>query len=241
MSTNRTHRIDHDTAERLLDGAGVGAGTDHEALARLLAAAAAPAAEHELPGEEAAVAVFRTARLAPAAASGRSRTSCTSRSHRRRPARTPAVFLAAKVAVAVLATAVGGVAVAAGTGHLPAVMGGESEDGAPGHSPSAGTRAPGARAPGTPADAPSGSSSAAPPDLAGGPSGATGDPPAPRPTDSPHGAAPPAQNGRHEAGDRPGTPRPTRSPGAPAARPTGPPATAPSPPRKDPPATRPAG
>ncbi|MFE9632372.1 hypothetical protein [Streptomyces sp. NPDC006463] len=238
---NRTHRIDSDTAERLLDGAGVGAGTDHDALVRLLAAAAAPAATCELSGEEAAVAVFRTARLAPAAVSGGSRTPRTSRSSRKRPVRAPGLLLAAKVAAAVLASAVGGVAVAAGTGHLPAVMGGESEDSVPDHSPSstpsAGTGAPGARAPGTPADSPS----AAPPDLAGGPGGTSSGSSAPRPPHSPHGSAPPEQTGRHEPGDRPGTPRPTGTPGAPAAHQTGLPATAPSPPRKDAPATRPTG
>lgn len=115
MSTDRSRRIDHDTAERLLAGRAVG----HEALAGLLSAAAAPAADGELAGEQAALAAFRAARLAPVP----------------RPAPVPrrmftsasAKVLSVKVAAAA-AVALGGVAVAAGTGHLPAALGGGPDD-----------------------------------------------------------------------------------------------------------------
>ncbi|MFC1431426.1 hypothetical protein ACEZDB_12315 [Streptacidiphilus sp. N1-3] len=114
MSTNRSRRIDRDTAERLLGGVRGGTTDGHDALAGVLAAAAAPAAEGELSGERAAVAAFRAARLAPAPAT------------RKRPMLTSGLarLLSAKAAAAVLATAFGGVAVAAGTGHLPAALGG---------------------------------------------------------------------------------------------------------------------
>lgn len=116
MSTNRSRRIDRDTAERLLSRSGVGTAADHDALAGLLAAAAAPTAEGELPGEQAALAAFRAARLAPVhAPPSRKRSMLTS---------APAKLLSAKVAATVLVTALGGVAVAAGTGNLPAALGG---------------------------------------------------------------------------------------------------------------------
>ncbi|MGW4382721.1 hypothetical protein [Kitasatospora sp. NPDC004531] len=130
MSTNRSRRIDRATAERLLGGATVDptAGQDPSAgpqsgpgrpeLADLLAAAAATgtAGDGPLPGEEGAVAAFRQARRQPAP-----------RQHRRRKMADTALAraLSAKaVAVALGVTAVGGVAVAAGTGRLPEVLGG---------------------------------------------------------------------------------------------------------------------
>ncbi|MEZ0094824.1 hypothetical protein [Streptacidiphilus sp. EB129] len=136
MSTNRSRRIDHDTAEQLLGGAGAGTAVGHDALAGLIAAAAAPAADGELPGEQAALAAFRAARLAPVPPS------------RKRPMLTSAVLrlLSAKVVAAALATALGGVAVAAATGNMPAALGGRpvrsgpaatASAGAPGRSPSA--------------------------------------------------------------------------------------------------------
>ncbi|MFJ4778853.1 hypothetical protein [Streptomyces sp. NPDC088762] len=117
MSTNRPRRIDQRTAEQLL-GRGPATSTGgHDALARLLSAAAAPAAEGELAGERAALAAFRAARLA--------RDPVPQPHPRRRPMRTPtAKLLGAKVAAVAAATALGGVAVAAGTGHLPAGLGG---------------------------------------------------------------------------------------------------------------------
>jgi hypothetical protein len=107
MSTHRSNRIDRFTAERLLRGETAGP----DQLAKLLAAAAAPAERGELAGEEAAVAAFREARLIPAL-----------QPRRRSMIKTA---LAIKVAAAALsATTVGGVALAAGTGHLPESLGG---------------------------------------------------------------------------------------------------------------------
>ncbi|MFE9425502.1 hypothetical protein ACFYNO_21330 [Kitasatospora sp. NPDC006697] len=124
MSTNRSRRIDRDTAEQLLGGDAVGAPGGTGALSRLLDAAAAPAAEHELAGEEAAVAAFReAARLGPSrptlpAQRSRPMAACA-------PRRVPGRRLGARAAVAAIAvTALGGVAVAAG-GGMPALLGGD--------------------------------------------------------------------------------------------------------------------
>jgi hypothetical protein len=115
MSTQRSRRIDRDTAEQLLGGAEAGTAVGHDALAGLLAAAAAPAAGGELSGEQAALAAFRTARLAPVPPSRK----------RSMPTSALARLLSAKVVAAVLASALGGgVAVAAATGRLPAALGG---------------------------------------------------------------------------------------------------------------------
>ncbi|MFF9477793.1 hypothetical protein [Streptomyces sp. NPDC014733] len=107
MADDRYNWLDNDAAERLLRGEPVGT-TAHGAqeLARLLdgAASAGPDAG-PLPGEEAAVAAFRRAHPAepsrPAARAG------LARPFRR------------GLAVALAACALGGVAVAAGTGVLP--------------------------------------------------------------------------------------------------------------------------
>ncbi|MFB7475886.1 hypothetical protein [Kitasatospora sp. NPDC056184] len=150
MSTNRSRRIDRDTAEQLLAGAvgGPSAGRDasltgpdgstghtgplrpgdgpEQRVARVLAAAAAPAARGELAGEEAALAAFREARLAPAPA-----VPAAPAPVRRRSMATAALTRAfsTKAAVVVLgATALGGVAVAAGTGNLPPALGGRSDE-----------------------------------------------------------------------------------------------------------------
>ncbi|WP_052681482.1 hypothetical protein [Saccharothrix sp. ST-888] len=133
MSTNRSRRIDRDTAEQLLGGVAVdtSAGqaplTGQAALAGLLAAAAAPSAvdgapdaNGVLPGEEAALTAFREARRNPAPKPRRRTMLDTA------PAR---AFSAKAVAVAFTATALGGVAVAAGTGHLPAALRGPAGDG----------------------------------------------------------------------------------------------------------------
>ncbi|WP_327065835.1 hypothetical protein [Kitasatospora sp. NBC_01302] len=138
MSTNRSRRIDRDAAEHLLGGAADASPDGPGALFGLLAAAAAPATADELAGEEAAVAAFReAARLTshPSASqlsTSRSSASLPSTSRRRPMAacvpqgfRVPTRFLGAKAVVAAFAvTAIGGVAVAAGTGHLPAALGG---------------------------------------------------------------------------------------------------------------------
>ncbi|MDH6124540.1 hypothetical protein [Kitasatospora sp. GP82] len=135
MSTNRSRRIDRDSAEQLLGGAKVGTSAGqaplagHAALAGLLAAAAAPAdadggpdANGVLPGEEAALAAFREARRNPAPQTRRRTMADTA---------TTRAFSAKAVAVALVATALGGVAVAAGTGHLPAALGGPAARNAP--------------------------------------------------------------------------------------------------------------
>ncbi|WIX98043.1 hypothetical protein QRX60_28660 [Amycolatopsis mongoliensis] len=109
MSMNRSRRLDRRTAEEILDGAP--GGRDH-ALNALLAAAAGAASEGGLRGEQAAVAAFRAARLAPAP-----------RPRRRSMIKTMlAKLIAAKFAVAAAAAAavtVGGVAAVAATGNLP--------------------------------------------------------------------------------------------------------------------------
>ncbi|GAA4595902.1 hypothetical protein GCM10023194_66620 [Planotetraspora phitsanulokensis] len=109
MSTHRSPRIDRLTAERLLRGETAGP----DQLAELLAAAAAP--RGELSGEEAAVAAFREAHLVPALQQRKQSMIKTALLK----------FVTLKVAAAALsATAVGGVALATGTGHLPESLGG---------------------------------------------------------------------------------------------------------------------
>jgi hypothetical protein len=109
MSTHRSRRIGRRTAERLLrDAPGHAQVTGHDRLGDLLAAAAAPARDRELAGEQAAMAAFRDARLAPAP-------------QRRRP-RMLKIALANLVTVkiaAVAAAAAGGIALAAAAGTLP--------------------------------------------------------------------------------------------------------------------------
>jgi hypothetical protein len=109
MSTHRSRRLDRRTAEEILDGEP--GGRDH-ALNALLAAAAGLASEAELRGEQAAVAAFRAARLAPAP-----------RTRRRLMIKAMlAKLLTAKLAVAAAAAAAvtaGGVVAVAATGHLP--------------------------------------------------------------------------------------------------------------------------
>ncbi|GJF34566.1 hypothetical protein KNE206_72660 [Kitasatospora sp. NE20-6] len=181
MSKNRSRRIDRDTAEQLLGGGPVGpeAGADsltgHAALAGLLAAVAAPAAGGVLPGEEQAVAAFREARRSPEPHPGRAAMADTARRR---------AFTVKALVAAFAVTAVGGVAVAAGTGGLPRVLGGgpavvRTPQGGPsassGHGPvRTDGRSAGASAPGTPGTSgpsagsgPSASPAAGPADLAG--------------------------------------------------------------------------
>ncbi|MCG6497138.1 hypothetical protein [Kitasatospora sp. A2-31] len=185
MSTNRSRRIDRDTAEQLLGGAvggpsagqdasltgpDVGAGSTGlpeggpvDRVARVLAAASAPAVAEELSGEEAALAAFREARLAPVPAP-----PAVPAPVRRRSMATAALaraFSTKAVAVVLGATALGGVAVAAGTGNLPSALGGGSEDRSRMPVVPAAT---GTSAPGTKSGASSGSSAARQP--FGGPS-----------------------------------------------------------------------
>ncbi|MFJ5552401.1 hypothetical protein [Streptomyces sp. NPDC093225] len=143
MSTNRPRRIDRDTAEQLLGAREVGAAAGHEALAGLLAAASAPVAAGELPGQRAALAAFRAARLdaETAALSEREPAAvppdlqvppvpAVPRETRRRPMPVAALaqLLSVKVVAVAAATALGGFALAAGTGHLPAALGGGGDD-----------------------------------------------------------------------------------------------------------------
>ncbi|MFJ2865063.1 hypothetical protein [Kitasatospora sp. NPDC087314] len=175
MSTNRSRRIDRDAAEHLLGGAvgGPSAGQDASLtgpddgpgpLARVLAAAAAPATARELAGEEAALAAFREARLTS--------DPVVTAPVRRRSMATAALARAfsTKATAAVLgATALCGVAVAAGTGNLSSPLGGGSAT--PEHTLAAAGGSSGS-APGTPsADSSAGSPSASPGAPSARPSG----------------------------------------------------------------------
>lgn len=99
-------RIDPISAEHLIRDARSGSPADAEPLAGLLAAAAAPARDEELAGEEDAVAAFRKARLALAPQS-------------RRRVMLKSVLVKAAVLASVAVVGGGGVALAASTGHLP--------------------------------------------------------------------------------------------------------------------------
>ncbi|MFE1767666.1 hypothetical protein ACFW81_26030 [Streptomyces angustmyceticus] len=129
MADDRYNWLDKDTAERLLRGEPVSARNGHgaEELAQLLEAAAAVTARApetvELPGEEAAVAAFHRAAHGAGAGSaaadpvvtGGHTAHAADRAERTRLARP----IRRGLAVALAACAIGGVAVAAGTGVLP--------------------------------------------------------------------------------------------------------------------------
>lgn len=117
MRINRPRRIDRDTAERLLDGRPLGPNAGHDALADLLAAAAAPAVDGELAGEGAAITAFREARLGSVRQPRRGRMATTKRA---------SAFSAKAIGTAIATTAICGVSLAAATGHLPGVRGGGS-------------------------------------------------------------------------------------------------------------------
>src|SRR5580704_5579209 len=113
MNTRHSRRISRKAAEQLLDGA-TGLGRSHakapggpDQLARVLAAAAAPGREHELAGEQMAVAAFEAGHLESVASYQRGQMI-----------KSPlAKLLTAKViAAALTVSAGGGVALAAGTG-----------------------------------------------------------------------------------------------------------------------------
>lgn len=109
MNAHRPRGIDRLTAEQLLRGGRDGVRShESEALSDLLSAAAAPATEGELAGEQAAVAAFRAARPVPGP----------------RRARRAKVLTMKVAAVAAGVVAASGVAVAAATGHLPSRPGG---------------------------------------------------------------------------------------------------------------------
>ncbi|MFF8310629.1 hypothetical protein [Streptomyces lydicus] len=170
MADDRYNWLDKDTAERLLRGEPVSArrGDGAHELEQLLKAAAAVGAEAPgtapLPGEETALAAFRQAARAgarsrargadaPPAALGSGRAAgVTERTRLARPLRRG-------FAVALAVCAIGGVAVAAGTGVLTGPF--EGGDPAPGSSVSAArspgpldTREPGAETDGTTARTP---------------------------------------------------------------------------------------
>lgn len=109
MRANR-HRLNRNAAEQLFRGESAsqpaGPLAHHDALASLLAAAAAPAREHELDGEAEAVMAFRRALVRPAP-------------RPRRPLMSATKLLVAKAVLAVVGVSGGGVALAAATGHLP--------------------------------------------------------------------------------------------------------------------------
>ncbi|WP_344598116.1 hypothetical protein [Actinomadura vinacea] len=102
-------RLDHDTAERLLDGVPFDPDLRADGLADLLAAASGPAREGELAGEDAAVAAFRAAAFRRAAAP-------PARSWFRFARLAPVKIAAVAVATA---TAAGGMVLAGGAMGLP--------------------------------------------------------------------------------------------------------------------------
>jgi hypothetical protein len=110
MSTQRPNPITRDTVERLLDGDRSG----HDALARVLAAAATTARPQELAGESACIAAFRAARLVPA-----------TRPRRQSMIKSAVMKLLTVKAAAIVAgaAATGGVALAASSGALPGIGG----------------------------------------------------------------------------------------------------------------------
>ncbi|WP_262283609.1 hypothetical protein [Micromonospora sp. MA102] len=104
------HRMDQETAERLLVGTLTEAQDGPQVLVGFLAAVRAAPRPHELTGEGAALQAFRVARAGGAVPVAVSRP----------PRRLHAGLFGAKVALAaLLATVTGGVALAAVTGNLP--------------------------------------------------------------------------------------------------------------------------
>lgn len=134
MSAHRTRRSDRQHAEELLRGARNGLRTPGSgALSELLSAAAAPATEGELAGEQHALAAFRAAHPVPVPQLRRRSMIKT----------TLAKLLTVKVAVVAAGTvAAGGVALAATTGALPAHSGSGGAPGSTSTSHPAATSAP---------------------------------------------------------------------------------------------------
>jgi hypothetical protein len=114
-----TSPLDEVAAERLLRGQlpSVGASSDEQALAKLLAAASAPPSVHELSGEPRAVAAYIATR--PASTGPRHARHVL---RRRRPVINSRVSHGVAAAAALGALTVGGVAAAAYTGSLPGSM-----------------------------------------------------------------------------------------------------------------------
>ena len=104
MSTRHSSKISRNAAERLLDGP---TGPDSDPLTRVLAAAAAPARDLELAGEQVAVAAFEANHLVPVVNPQKEHKSMLAK------------LLTAKILFSSLAAcATGGVALAASTGAL---------------------------------------------------------------------------------------------------------------------------
>jgi hypothetical protein len=113
MSENRPWQMNREAAERLLRGDSAVPSDGHDALAGLLAAAAAPAQAGELAGESAAMTAFWEGSR-----------SAAPRQQRRPEFRTRlARFVTVKAAAAAVALmAFGGAALAAGAGALPVTL-----------------------------------------------------------------------------------------------------------------------
>ncbi len=112
MNTRHSSKITRTAAELLLDGAGsdhARSGDDLDHLARVLAAAAAPARDDELAGERMAVAAFEAALLAPHA---------PSQPQKEQKTMLAKILTAKFLLTSVAAFATGGVALAASTGAL---------------------------------------------------------------------------------------------------------------------------
>lgn len=105
MNAHQHSHLDRETAEMLLLGRAASPLADTGQVAGILAAASAPARDHELAGEARAIAAFRMAQLRPV---GRTR----------RPSIGVTKLLAVKAVLTLAGLTGGGVALAAATGHL---------------------------------------------------------------------------------------------------------------------------
>jgi hypothetical protein len=109
MNTHKPGRIDHRTAEQLLDRGPSGIPGVHPPVTALLVAAAVPGLPHELAREQATMAAFRTAGLHPIPQPRRCSVIRTA----------VAKVLTVKVLAVLATTTAGGVALAATTGAVP--------------------------------------------------------------------------------------------------------------------------
>ncbi|NUK25397.1 hypothetical protein HRW23_04220 [Streptomyces lunaelactis] len=192
MADERYEWLDKEAAERLLRGEPVEAADEHARtqaarLSRALygAGRAGYCDDGEMPGEAAALAAYRKARADSAAPAGAALgTVRLTRSARRAPGLRFARPVRFGIAAAVAGCALGGVAVAAGTGFLPGPFG--NDDPLPASSVSAAatpgplvTQSPSGEGPVSPSQPPAGSSTppVAPPSSSGTgqrPGGASG-------------------------------------------------------------------
>lgn len=107
MNTRHSRGISRADVEQLLDGRLIAGDPGTDQLARVLAAAAAPARDAELAGEQMAMAAFETHHLATSATPQKEHTSMLAK-----------IFTAKVLFSSLAAFATGGVALAAGTGAL---------------------------------------------------------------------------------------------------------------------------